>query len=202
MASDRLIELRSKLNPEHADIFNVLWSQTAGLHLALNSFHSLFGEKELVERMNKLAADYFGNLGQLMLRDMIATVCRLTDAAEMGKNSNLSLRQLEHFPGLNGEDKSELVSLLDQLDGQAKPLREFRNKIAFHNDLDHCLAKVELEFTPHLGMIRSCTSTITGILNFAESVFGLPTTLFHEVIEPLGGTPRFVKFLGQCLPTL
>lgn len=183
-----------KLGEERGQIFYGLWQDTAELQYAWNSYSALFEDRDLIALIKQVASSYFGNLQQILLRDLILRVCRLADPQLSSGKHNLSLKQLENFK-INDEDLLVLRDLHQDLEGKIQPLRDFRNKLGSHNDLEYALGRASLEFTPHVGMIRDGVNYIKDIMRFIESIFNLGDTDFSLNIEPLSDYQAFVAFL-------
>lgn len=189
------------LGEDHGRIFIALWWETLNQAYFLKAHNDLFGDPALVSRLNNLAPTYFGNLQQLMMRDMIARICRLIDPATQrnGQIENLSLLQLESFFLPFDSEGLELRELLEELEQIACTLRTYRNKFGSHNDLPHVLGNAELSIPPHLGMIEQCTVRIEDIVNFVEGEFGLPITNFQERQQAFNDYATFRVFLERNL---
>lgn len=188
------------MDEQEKEIYLELHKHVGSLAIDFNFYRSMFADRDIAERLFLLAPAFYNRLQQVLMRDLISQICRLSDPNETGKkHRNLSVKQFLHFENLNGDEV--LAELIDALDGKTAPLRVFRNKFGVHNDLSHCLGREALQQEPHLGMIKTSIPCIYDVVNHVESVLGLGgPTPFIESIEPLGDFPKFAEFLREKLP--
>ena len=190
-----------RLGEDHGRIFIALWWEAINQFYFFRAHQDLFSDPALCRRLNALAPIFLGNLQQLMMRDMIARICRLIDPATQrnGQNENLSLHQLESFSVERDGYGEELQDLLFELESNAGTLKKYRNKFGSHNDLPHVLGTARLEIEPHLGMIEQCTQGIVDVINTVEREFELPVTDFHECQLAYNDYTTFRVFLERSL---
>ncbi len=116
-------ELRKKLT-----LLNVYW----------DNFCVLYTDKNAVDVLNRSASDYF-SMNQTIWSDfIILEISKLTDPELMNKYKNLSFERIvklvdeSKYPDL----KKSLEADIKDLDDICKPIRNIRNKLISHNDLE------------------------------------------------------------------
>jgi hypothetical protein len=183
---------------EEKAIYLGLCEHVGSLSIDLSFYQSIFADRALAERLLQLAPAFYNRLQQVLMRDLISQICRLTDPHKTGKYRNLSVKQFLVFEKLIGD--KELIDLIKGVDGKTATIRKFRDKFGVHNDLKHCLGVEELEQQPHLGMIKASIPYVAGVINYVEFELGLNHTAFNCAVEPLGDFPKFAEFLREKLP--
>ncbi len=109
--------------------------------------------KERLDLLDKTARDFFHHLQHILIDRIFLGICKITDRAAFGENSNLTIKYI-----LKEIDQDAMGNLkLDELPEKIHKFREYiddpRNKIIVHNDLETiksnkilgCFPKTELD---------------------------------------------------------
>ena len=115
-----------------------LWDEVIHLHDVWEQYRKLYGHSEdRVKLLNASARGFFARLQQLMVRDVILSISRLTDPPKSVKGeANLVLSTLLEDPRLanRAELMEELKSGIDEAKRLARPIRQYRNRYIAHFD--------------------------------------------------------------------
>jgi len=101
-------------------------------------FCTLYEDNESVDLLNKSDGYVFRLLHQLIVDDIVLSLCRLTDRDKIGKNNNNSIDFYinNDCDGRGCLDDLEVARLREDIDVAMKKIKVIRNKRISHNDLD------------------------------------------------------------------
>lgn len=119
--------------------FHELYVEVAWLQDKWREFRELYGaSSERIDVLNEAASHFFGIVHGVLWEDTLLHLGRLTDAPEMGKKKNLSLRGL---PVLIVDEafRVEISSLVELAVAKCAFARDWRNRYIGHRDLSHAL---------------------------------------------------------------
>ena len=120
-------------------IYHALHNEVVWLHAKWLEYRKLYGTSEKrVELLNATAAFFFGVVQDVLWKDILLHIARLTDPLKHGKCENLTIRRLPN----NVEDDvlaGELRGLIEEGSDRFTFAREWRNKRLAHNDLTHAI---------------------------------------------------------------
>ena len=124
------------------ELFYELWSDVAHLHLDWQNYGSLYGTSpERIDLLNWAAPLFFALLDGILFHDIILAIARITDPATTGKFQNASiensLKKLETH--LDSSLARQFREGFADLSNHCKSVRDYRDKIIAHNDLDIAL---------------------------------------------------------------
>ena len=133
--------------------------------------------------MNKHSPEFFGSLHDILLHDIVLSIGRLTDPASSGKEKdNASLKMLlkRTKNEIGKKAESDLKDALKELSAKSQKIRDLRNKLIAHSDLNIKLGKNE----PLPGVSRSeiedILQLIREIFNLLEGYFVSGKTVFND----------------------
>ena len=171
-------------------IFTRIKKEIINLHGEWTVYRQLYGTNERRIDLLNASAPYFFHTVQLVLLDDIAlTLSKLTDPKKYSGYENLSLKQL-----IERIDNSQNKSLIDDteiaikdLNAKCEKFREHRNKRIAHIDLENALKlpKEKIEGFSR-DEIEKALLALRNLLNKIEYHFFGQTTLYEEIILPLG----------------
>ncbi len=172
--------------PGIGELFFELHNVTCGLQLIWQDYRALFGtSQERIELLNHSASSFFGRLDHILRHDIFLRIARLTDPPATGRHANASLAQLAGRlrPHLDTSRTAELSTKLQELEDCCAPMRDLRNRMLAHDDLDTAL---HFHPDPLPGIsranIESALECIRSLLNYVESLFRTSTTYYKQVI--------------------
>jgi len=148
-----------------------------------------------IDIVNQTASNFLQEFQWLIIDNMVLSISKLTDAAEMRKNTNLSLSFLiNKVAELGDEDLTkELSAILEQLKDSIEHFRDIRNKRIAHNDLATAKNK---DTEPLPGVSRKDVNValqyISDFLNKIEQKYLNSTTAYDMTILPLNNDGRSV----------
>lgn len=111
---------------------------------------------------------------------LLQQICKLHDRAIMNNNLTIGIDYIMRFGGWDAETGSRLRSLKDELDRFADQLREVRDKVLSHNDLEAHLSGGTLGAFAG-GQDRLYFDKLQEFVNIVqESTFGSPAPFSDE----------------------
>ena len=149
--------------------------------------------EQRIALLNETGPMVFYVLQHLLLDEVTLAICRLTDPAVTGKKENHSLERL--VAGVQEKELSEkLQAAMKKVKELAKPFRDRRNRAIAHSDLE---TKLQLETNPLPGisreMVENTLEQIRALMNAYDLHYFKNTTLYEEVILPLGADGDFLS---------
>lgn len=182
-------------------IFERLQEDTLWLHAKWKVFSQLFGTSEKrIAILNDFAPDFFQIVHDGLIYDVLLTMTRLTDPAEVLKKENLTLDRLLLL--LKQQGAKEFIDGLERelkaLQAECQPFRTIRNRSIAHNDLGTAL---DYHPDPLPGvsreMIENALKRFRKILNDVESyVDGNQTE--YEKSNLRGDGDSMIRYLKEA----
>jgi hypothetical protein len=191
-----MMETSSNTDPT----FDALRNELAWLQLKWSEYRELFVfSEERVNLLNRAASFFFGSLQSLLWDDILLHLCRMTDRAEIGNKTNLTIQMLPDFcddPKLR-EDVSKLVTSATDA---TKFARDWRNRRIAHSDLALALGQECAEKLEEANRLRvsNAVSAIHAVLNYF-SMHVHKFELANEVAGPRTGALSLVCTLKDGL---
>lgn len=102
-------------------------------------FRQAYGTQASYDLLKKAADAFFTQCRQALVRDIILTICQITDPAKQGDKENLTLQQMLSRMKAQGCDPNQIARLEQQLGNVQKvvaPFRDLRNKRFAHLDFE------------------------------------------------------------------
>lgn len=138
------------------------------LHNRFDVYKDLFGsKKEFVDLLNKTSGNFFYLLQTGILENIIMSISRLSDGAELNKNKNLSLKGLIRLIENDNLKKELNLQFEWYLEKTTDVLKAWRSKKVAHIDYDVALSKTELQ---NENSIQNINFAITSIRQFYNTV--------------------------------
>ncbi len=160
-------------------------------------FDELFSSPQQVDLLNQAAPAFFASLQRTLFLDLVMDVGRFTDPPEMGQFRNLSLAQLENAVP-DAQVRAALNALHLNAKAKCKPVRDYRNKVPAHFDMDTALG-VKKEPPVSNRNLRESLESIAPFLNVIEQQFGIAPCAYSHTTGPLGGVAVLVRRLEKGL---
>lgn len=190
-------EIVSKLPQPLADMYWRFSNQYSWTLVKWQEFEELFNTPEQVDLLNRAAPAFFASLQTILFLDLVMEIGRFTDPAEMGFFRNLSLAQLEKAVP-DDIVRAGLAVHRAVAEAKCKPVRDYRNKVPAHFDLDTALG-VKNEPPVSGRDLRESLESIAPFLNEIEQHYGLGPCAYEHTIRPLGGVGVLVRRLEKGL---
>lgn len=132
----RLEAKRKRMPTELADLHWHLEDELTRLYLAWNEYKTLFATNERrIQLLNKTAPSFFVHFEDMVWRETMLHLCRLTDPPETARRSNLTLQRLpgaiDHL-GLSARVAQEVSAAVQS----TRFARDWRNRRIAHRNLD------------------------------------------------------------------
>lgn len=163
-----------------------LWNDILELHYNWKNYRIFFGtNKDRVELLNRFAPNFFGSLHDILLHNIILSIGRLTDPASSGKekdNASFPMLLQRTNKHLDKNRELDLQATLKELSLKTKKIRDLRNKLIAHSDLNIKLNKNETLPGVSRTEIENILQIIRDIFNSLEWTFGRGNTVFDEII--------------------
>lgn len=131
--------------PTHDQLFESIDKRVAQLAYRWKLYGELFDSgQDNIDLLNASSASIFGLLQELMLDDVILTLCQLTDPAASGggkDKENASIKQLVKVSRSMTDPTiaAEIDASVERLDKLVEKLKIHRSKVIVHTDLQHSL---------------------------------------------------------------
>lgn len=172
--------VRTKMPAALSEVFGELWQDVVWVHGKWAIFCQLYAEKDSVELLNNTAPSFFRICQDVLLDDVLLTICRITDPAQTGRKTNLCLERLvRHIDESAYCDlKDNATSLLTSFQQKLDFARDHRNRRIAHIDLQTRLKRHPTELSSITRQrVREALQAIDKIMNTIEYYFGDSTTL-------------------------
>ena len=165
-----------------ANLAHELWQDICALQSTWACFLKLFADSQAtIELMNESGRPFFHLIQQLIQHEIYLGIARLTDPANTRGRVNISLAALIEQIRLNGHEEAaeKLTRRLTQLMERVEPIREQRNRILAHSDLQDTLT-LRNEGLPGVAKaeLDEIIEEISGMFNEVEQAIGKPVTYF------------------------
>lgn len=130
---------KHKMDNQAKEVYQKIYRKVLILHNYLQLYKQVYGSKESIEVINDSANSFFAMNQSIFVDNLILSIVRLLDPAQMGGYENLSLSKLIEL--IEDENNSSecltncLKKLLEAIQNIVKPLNTHRNKGIAHFDL-------------------------------------------------------------------
>ncbi len=186
------------------DEYYKLYSYWIGARFQLEEYKELFGDKKTVKMLNAIGTQFFGNIQQIMLDNLILHITRLTDNPKSGGYRNLSIESLQiriendrdvRDPGRfrDSESRAELDRLVKTAQGAADFARLHRDKRLAHLDRDTIMGyKSAKQLSPIVfNELEHALNSIFEVVRFVHSKMYPGSDLMNE-LSYQSGTGHFL----------
>ena len=156
------------------EIYNLLDNEMVRTTLKWHFFKKYFAESSnRVEILNQIAPVTFAIFQSVLLDDVILSINRMLDRADMGQNKNLVFERL--VSSIKSDELNELASRLDEklecINNSAQNLRIKRNRRISHNDLSTLQSVEEILPGITVELINNVITSMIDFLNEASASF-------------------------------
>lgn len=142
------------------DIFTELCEDVRALRSKWDFYLGVFSQEENTALLSELARASFLMIEESLRTDLTMTICRLGDPSQSLGHDNISLQALID----RLDNPSNVIELLKDFQAACEPVKNIRNKMVAHNDLD---SKLGVQTSPLLKVERK---QIDRIVQLAEEV--------------------------------
>jgi AbiU2 len=197
--------IRYRVNPsekipqELAKPYGYLSGALIGTYQSFNTLERLYMDDGVVALLNSTAPEFFVLLQGLLVDNIILSIARLTEKAEMGGRENLTLSRL--VQELSSDQKySERCTRLDEkctrIEKMSCPIRLYRHKLLAHADRVECLKpNTELGKDISIKLIREVLEQIDDFLNMFDYEF--TNAEVHYPSAPQDVTGDFIAYVQR-----
>ena len=184
----------SDLKPKYEQ----LRTDLSDLYFRWKTFKDLFGySKVRLDLLNETAPHFFSELQQLLIRDIVLGIARITDPPQSCGRDNLTLPKLadDIDPQVHPQLAAQITTEVDQAENLAGPVREYRHKLLAHRDLGVALGGMPpgVSFDDLRAALEQCAR----VLNTVQKHFGEGETGYEQGIESPQGVPALISALKQ-----
>lgn len=189
----------AKLGPDLGPVFTSLLNDYSWLWVKWQQYRELYGTSpERIELLNAAANLFFGVIQETLWEDVLLSLCRLTDDAEMRGKRNLSVRRL---PLLCADQPllEPLTSLVQAAVDATRFARDWRNRRIGHRDLKLVLDSGSEPLAPaSRADVEAALAAIHAVLNAIHERM-LDSTLSKMVIIQSVGAEALLYVLRDGL---
>lgn len=115
-------------------VYHRLWNELAWLHVKWDQYVQLFGSKpERIDLLNGAAATFFRIVQDTLWEDTLLHLARLTDPADTGGKSNLTIKRLAVL--VDDALRDDVTGLVETAADKTAFARDCRNVHIAHQDL-------------------------------------------------------------------
>jgi hypothetical protein len=179
-------------------VYYALYNQVAWLHAKWIQYRALFGHSpERVDLLNGVAPSLFHLIQDVLWKDVLLHIARLTDPAKSAGKDNLTLRLLAEESNV----PAGVEKLVQKATLESAFVRDWRNRRLAHADLGLALgAGAEpLAEASRAGIERALFS-IRAVLNHIWQHYN-GTEIGFESIRAAGDANALIRFLQSGRPT-
>ncbi len=150
-----------------------------------------------VDLLNVAASTLFKIIQDIMWKDVVLHIARLTDASKSAGRSNLSFQRLPAAIA-HVETKSKVEMALEMALIHTKFCRDWRNRDIAHQDLDLTFSRSASPLESASGQkISEALKSLAEVLNIIATHY-LETTTFFESLGPtVGGANNLLRVLDE-----
>ena len=201
---DNRAQFIGELGSVVGDEYYKLYSYWVDARFQLEEYKKLFGDRVTVEMLNAVGAQFFGNIQQIMLDNLILHITRLTDSPKTGSYRNLSIESLqiriENDANIrnpqrfrDSESRTELSQLVKDAQDTADFARLHRNKRLAHLDRDTIMGYKSAEpLSPiDFNELERALDSIFEVVRFVHSKMYPDSDLMNE-LSYQSGTGHFL----------
>jgi len=193
------IEYIDKMGKMLGSLFYALWEDVVWLHAKWQEYRKLYGTKpERIDILNKSAPFFFRILQEILWKDTLLHISRLTDPIKSCGKSNLCLGQLEQVVP-DETLRREIDNLITMSEKKAKFAHKWRNRQIAHHDLKLALER-KVEPLPPVSRqdVEIVLEAIRNVMNRVEQHYRKSTNLYEPFIHS-GDADTLLYYLRQAL---
>jgi hypothetical protein len=187
---------------ELAKLWEIIHEETMMVHAYWQVFTQLFmGPQEQMDLLDRSAGFFFLVVQDALATDIQLTVSKLADPAEQfgGKKQNATVQHLlKDSVGVEPALESMLKPLCEKFVNASKPLRDLRNKVVAHLDLQTATKVVSPPPEVTIQEVRAALDALSEFMNALATHFGESPTLY-QVFGMQGAGPKdLIAMLGTA----
>ena len=198
-AEEVKIEQIAVLGPELGPLYNLLYNEIIGLHYKWNEFEELYGRDESrIKIMNNTAPFFFAMIQEVLWKNIISGVERVTGQQEAGSNKNMNILAIPEF--ISDQKLKELVEIkIKTILEKTNFCRDWRNRMIAYYDYDLSInsnAK-PLEKASKI-LVKEALNEILELINLLHG-FYFKSTLMLDLIKSHKGALSLLYTLDDGL---
>ena len=197
-------EYQEKLGEDFGTVLYEIRNDWLTALVRLKEYRVLFSDHDAVKLLNAAGAAFMWDVQQILWRDLLLHVTRLTDPATMGGHKNLSVRALPQFcerQELQAEypELHALVqALVDTAVTAADAPRDWRNRRISHSDLGLAIDPEAESLAPtSLRQVQGALDAVHAVIRTIAGELLKHETPNDVVIEPRASA--FLTYLKQLV---
>ena len=185
------------MGDELGELHFALWKYTALLFQRWTQFRDLFCVKrERIDLLNRAAPHFFGTTEDALYEAIVLQIARMFDPAKtkVSKtvNKNLSLAAIEKI-----ETDPVVAQAIREAKAKEHIIRELRNKVLAHNDLDVALGRAPRPAAPDCKPLQEVLDAVAAVLNAVSARHGQAKATWNDFVDALGGVPSLLTVLDD-----
>lgn len=195
-------EYQEKLGEEFGDVLYELRSDWLTGLVRLKEYRVLFGDRDTVGLLNAVGGAFMFDMQQILWRDLLLYVTRLTDPATIAGHQNLTVQAIPPFcdelQATHPRLRAEVQVLVDHAVAAAGNPRDWRNRRISHTDLGLAINPDAESLAPtSLARVQVALDAVHAVVEtIARQVVGHDTP--NDVaVEPRAGA--FLAYLKQLV---
>ena len=184
-------EYQEKLGQDFGAVFYGVWNDWLDGLVRLKEYRVLFGDPAAVKLLNAISGGGFmWDVQQVLWRDLLLHVTRVTDPEKTGKYENLTVQRLPPFCE-RPELRAQLQVSVDTAVQAAEFARDWRNRRISHSDLRLTIDPDAESLAPAtLGRVQAALDAIHAVVTTVGSAL-----LDQHVVNNVTIPPRAQAFL-------
>jgi AbiU2 len=196
-------EYAAKMGPQLGELQYLLWHDVTTLHLNWAEFRELFATKpSRIALMNETAPAFFGRLEDVLWKDVLLHLSRLTDKpAGRGKQR---LTVLQYTPLVARLPIRDAVhAALDKVERAARFARDWRDRRIAHRDFKHAQDPAATPLEPaSRAKIEAALKAVRELMQIPEDHFRDTLVSYEHVIGAPGGAWDMLYHLDSGLEAI
>lgn len=185
-------EYQEKLGQDFGTVFYGVRNDWLNGLVRLKEYRVLFGDPAAVKLLNAIGGGFMGDVQQVLWRDLLLHVTRVTDPEKTGKYENLTVQRLPPFCK-RPELRAQLQASVDTAVQAAEFARDWRNRLISHSDLDLATDPAAKSLEPAtLGLVQAALDAIHAVVATVSSAL-----LDQHVVNDVTIEPRAQAFLAH-----
>ena len=191
-------EYQEKLGEEFGTVLYEIRNDWLTGLVRLKEYRVLFSDHDAVKLLNAAGGAFMADVQQILWRDLLLHVTRLTDPASMGRHERLSVKALPPFcerPELQVEYPelhTVVQALVDTAVAAAEAPRDWRNRRISHTDLDLAIDPDAESLAPT--SLRQVQRALDAVHAVIATIVG--EVLKHDTANDVVVQPRARAFLA------
>ena len=193
MSDSEKREYQVKLGQEFGAVFYGVRNDWLDGLVRLKEYRVLFADPDAVKLLNALGGSFMWDVQQILWRDLLLHITRVTDRDRIGERENLTVQQLPAFCE-SPEHRAQLQAVVDSAVQAANFARDWRNRRIGHSDLRLAMDPDAESLAPaSLRQVQSALDAVHAVVATVGTLF-LEAHIANDVTVP----PRAQSFLAHA----